>query len=99
MALRMKNVDILGLTERSDFQQGVHRKPIEREGLPKKGGLDTLPIKEGGACKKESWDVFEGGVNTPMYTMLLENTKRWNSRELCLPENDLKTYTIANSAK
>ena len=32
------------------------------------------------------------------YGRLLENPKTWNSRELCLPENDFKTYSIANSA-
>ena len=34
-----------------------------------------------------------------IYGRLLGNPKTWNSRELCLPENDLKTYSIANSAK
>ena len=33
------------------------------------------------------------------YRWLLENPKTWNSRELCLPENDFKTYCIANSVK
>ena len=36
---------------------------------------------------------------TYAYGRLLENPKTWNSRELCLPENDFKTYSIANSAK
>ena len=35
---------------------------------------------------------------TYAYGRLLENPKTWNSRELCLPENDFKTYSIANSA-
>ena len=30
---------------------------------------------------------------------LLQNPKTWNSRELCLTENDFRTYSIANSAK
>ena len=36
---------------------------------------------------------------TYAYGRLLENPKTWNSRELCLPENDFKTYSIPNSAK
>ena len=32
------------------------------------------------------------------YGRLLENPKAWNSRELCLPENNFKIYSIANSA-
>ena len=39
------------------------------EGLPRKGGLDSLLIQEGELGKKEG-GVFEGaGVNTPMHTM------------------------------
>ena len=33
-----------GFTEKSDFQGGGHEKPIQRGGLPKKVGLDILPI-------------------------------------------------------
>ena len=33
------------------------------------------------------------------YRRLLKNPKIWNSRELCLPETDFKTYSMGNSAK
>ena len=33
------------------------------------------------------------------YEKLLENPNTRNSRELCLPENDFKTFSTANSAK
>ena len=30
MLIRMKNFNILGFTEKSDFKGGIHEKPIER---------------------------------------------------------------------
>ena len=41
MVLRMKNLDILGVPEQSDFKEGSQKTNIER-GLSKKGDLDSL---------------------------------------------------------
>ena len=39
------------------------RKTNIEGGLPKKGGLDSLQIWRGGG-------IFEGGVDTPMHTIV-----------------------------
>ena len=47
MQLKMKKTLIFfGFTEKSDFDgDGVHEKPISREGLSKKGGLTICKFK------------------------------------------------------
>ena len=47
---------------------GTYKKPIQRGGLPKKGGLDSLPIY-GAAWQERGGGVFDGGIDTPMHTM------------------------------
>ena len=49
----------------------VHKKPIYREGLPEKGGWDSLQIYVWGLAKKKGESFWGGGVDTPMHTMLL----------------------------
>ena len=48
----------LEFTEKSDFG-GVNEKPIQRGGLPKKGGLGQFSDFRGGAWQ-ERGGVFEG---------------------------------------
>ena len=40
----MKNFNILRFHRKIQLLGGVHEKPLYREGLPKKGGLDSLQI-------------------------------------------------------
>ena len=71
MRLRIKNLNIYGFTEKSDFQGGgvTKNQYIGGNGkLPKKGGLDDLQIY-GGVWQKRGGGVLEGGVDTPMHTM------------------------------
>ena len=41
MVLRIKNFDILGVPEQSDFKEGSQKTNIEG-GWPKKGDLDSM---------------------------------------------------------
>ena len=44
MVLRMKNVNILGVHWKIRLLGGVSKNQYRGGGLPKKGGLDSLPI-------------------------------------------------------
>ena len=65
MVLRMKNFNIFGVTEKSNFQgAGSRETNIE----PKMGVLGQFPdLKGGGLARKRGW-CFRGG-DTPMHTM------------------------------
>ena len=69
MVLRMKNFNIWGFTEKSDFQLGVHKKKNIEEGLPRKGGLSSFSIQVGGLARKSGMVLLRGWVS-PMHTML-----------------------------
>ena len=47
---------------------GVHKKPVERGGLPKKGGLGQFADLRG-AWQERGGGVFERGIDAPMHTM------------------------------
>ena len=72
----MKNYNIFSL-KNPTFKGGVHEKPIQRERLPKKGGLDfglLADLREGGLTRKRGMvflrmGVGGGGVEIPMHTM------------------------------
>ena len=49
MGLKIKNADIWAFTEKSTFREGVHKKPIPRGELPKKGGLGQFSDLRRGA--------------------------------------------------
>ena len=68
MVLRIKNFNIMGFTEKSDFQ-GVHKKAKYRGELPKKGGFAVCRFMGGGLAKKNRV-VFLRGVDNPMHTLL-----------------------------
>ena len=51
------------------FLGGVHKKPIYRRELPKKGGLGQFVESKGGLDKKEGVVFLRGGVDKPMHTM------------------------------
>ena len=55
MGLRMKDFNIFGFTEKSDFLGGVLEKPIYKGEWPKKGGMawTVCKFKGGGLGKKE----------------------------------------------
>ena len=54
MVLRIKNFNIMGFTEKSDFQ-GVHKKAKYRGELPKKGGFAVCRFMEGAWQKRVGW--------------------------------------------
>ena len=60
MVLRMKNFNIWGFTEKSDFQLGVHKKKKHRGGIAQKGGLEQFFDLGGGLGKKVGDGAFEG---------------------------------------
>ena len=65
MGLRMKNLDIFVVHWKIRFLEGGHKKS-NIEGELRKSGAWTFYRFKGGLGKKE------GGVDTPMHTMLLE---------------------------
>ena len=52
MGLRMKNFNIVGVFWKIWFLGGVHKKPMYKGKLPKKGELDK---KEGVVFLREDW--------------------------------------------
>ena len=65
MVLRMKNFNIFGLTEKSNFQGAGSRKTnIEAKMV----GAWTVSWFKGGAWQERGGGVLEG-VDTPMHTM------------------------------
>ena len=75
----MKNFNIWAFTEKSDFQRMDFTKTYKEDGLPKKGARTVCRFKEGkeGFVKKERvfFFFFVGEVDTPMHTMLLDQTE------------------------
>ena len=65
MVLRMKNFNILGFTEKSDFNGGCSRKTNIEKGDCLKRGLDSLLIWGGGIGKKEGVVFLRGVGLTP----------------------------------
>ena len=59
----MKNFNILGFTEKSDFNEGCSRKTNIEKGDCLKRGLDSLLIwgEGGGDWQERRGSVFEGG--------------------------------------
>ena len=80
MVLRMKNFvlggshfNVLGVHWKIRLVEGGggSRKADIVGGYPKKRGLDSLPIKEGGSWQERGECCFWGGVDTPVHTMIL----------------------------
>ena len=63
MGLRMKNLNIFGVHWKIWFLGSSRKTNIEGGGSPKKRGLDSLQILEGGLATTM-------GVDTPMHTMV-----------------------------
>ena len=60
------------------FRGGISQKTDKEEGLPKKGGFGQfadLRGEGGRLVKKEGVVFFEGGGDTPIHTMLLDQLK------------------------
>ena len=69
----MKNFNIFwsSLKNLTFRGEGGHEKPVQKRGLPKKGGHGQFVDLMGVLGKnRRVWTVFEGWFDTPMHTIL-----------------------------